>query len=189
MLNGNSISWIRSRGLSACTNSNSASITAVWTPVRSPVQDMQSFPAYADLVAGTTGEILLDAADPLLLRINNYSLFAQDAWRAKDHLTVTYGLRWEINTPPASASASQPLYVLRGIFDSQPMTLVPGALWHTRYGNFAPRLGAAYQVTPKTVVRGGFGLFYDLGYGNAGHIPLGFLIGARNSLTRALPSM
>jgi hypothetical protein len=31
----------------------------------------------------------------------------------------------------------------------------------------ACRIGAAYQVTPKTVVRGGFGLFYDLGYGNA----------------------
>src|SRR5580700_8150826 len=45
--------------------------------------------------------------------------------------------------------------------------LVPGALWHTRFSNFAPRIGAAYQVTPKTVVRGGFGLFYDLGYGNA----------------------
>lgn len=34
--------------------------------------------------------------------------------------------------------------------------------------NFAPRMGAAWQVTPKTVVRGGFGLFYDLGDGNVG---------------------
>jgi hypothetical protein len=32
----------------------------------------------------------------------------------------------------------------------------------------APRIGSAWQVTPKTVVRGGFGLFYDLGYGNVG---------------------
>jgi hypothetical protein len=42
---------------------------------------------------------------------------------------------------------------------------VPGALWHTRFDNLAPQIGTAYQVTPKTVVRGGFGLYYDLGYG------------------------
>ena len=57
---------------------------------------------------------------------------------------------------------------MQGIFDSNPLALVPGALWHTKYNNFAPRFGAAYQITPKTVVRGGFGLFYDLGYGRLG---------------------
>ncbi len=145
------------------------------------------FPAYTDLVAGTTGEILLLAADPLLLRMNNYALFAQDAWKMKNHLTLTYGLRWEINTPPASTSASHPLYVLQGIFDSKSIAAVPGALWHTRYGNFAPRLGAAYQVTPKTVVRGGFGLFYDLGYGNAGNISVGFPYSRNEFINTSLP--
>jgi hypothetical protein len=101
------------------------------------------------------------------VNINNYSLFAQDTWRMTDHLTLTYGLRWEINASPESAMSGQPLYAVQGIFDSNPIALVPGALWHTRFGNFAPRVGAAYQLTPKTVVRGGFGLFYDLGYGNA----------------------
>ena len=56
----------------------------------------------------------------------------------------------------------------QGIFDSNPLAVVPGALWHTRFDNFAPRIGAAYQITPKTVVRGAFGLFYDLGYGGVG---------------------
>ena len=46
---------------------------------------------------------------------------------------------------------------------------MPGALWHTKFNNFAPRFGAAYQITPKTVVRGGFGLFFDLGYGASGN--------------------
>jgi hypothetical protein len=46
--------------------------------------------------------------------------------------------------------------------------VAPGPLWHTRFANFAPRLDAAYPLTPKTVVRGGFGLFYDLGYGDVG---------------------
>jgi carboxypeptidase family protein/TonB-dependent receptor-like protein len=127
------------------------------------------FPSsYAELVAGTVDTVLLDAADPLSLKMNNYSLFAQDTWRATNHLSLTYGLRWEINTPPVSTTPGRPLYVLKGIFDSNPLALVPGALWRTRFGNFAPRIGAAYQFTDKTLVRGGFGLFYDLGYGNLG---------------------
>jgi TonB dependent receptor len=127
------------------------------------------FPAYTDLLAGTTGLILLDADNPFSVTVNNSSLFAQDTWRVTNHVTLTYGLRWEINTPPVSASAGQPLYAIQGIFDSNPIAAVPGALWHTRFGNFAPRFGVAYQATPKTVLRGGGGVFYDLGYGYAGY--------------------
>jgi len=126
------------------------------------------FPSYVELVAGTTSEALLDAGNPFSVRLNNYSLFAQDNWRVTNHLTLTYGLRWEINTPPVSATAGQPLYAVQGIFDSKQLAVVPGPLWHTRFGNFAPRIGAAFQLSTKTVVRGGFGLFYDLGYGDTG---------------------
>jgi hypothetical protein len=104
--------------------------------------------------------------------VNNFSLFGQDTWRATNQLTLTYGLRWEINTPPQSATSGKPLYATQGIFDSKPFAVVPGPLWHTKFANFAPRVGAAYQVTPKTVMRGGLGLFYDLGYGD-----LGFAVG------------
>ena len=103
----------------------------------------------------------------------NYSLFAQDTWKSDAvKLTLTYGLRWEINTPPVSATSGQPLYVMQGIFDSNPLAMVPGAFWHTRFDDFAPRFGAAYQITPKTVLRGGFGFFYDLGYGASASLPL-----------------
>ena len=133
------------------------------------------FPSgYAELVAGTSDVVLLSSYRPFSVIVSNYSLFAQDTWRVTNRLTLTYGLRWEINTPPVSATASQPLYVLQGIFDANPLAEVPGALWHTRYNNFAPRIGVAYQMTPKTVVRGGFGVFYDLGYGNVGYAAYGF---------------
>ena len=128
------------------------------------------FPSYADLVAGNAGGVLLGAGNPLSVMLNNYSLFAQDNWRVTNHLTLNYGLRWEINTPPVSATAGEPLYAVQGIFDSNPLAVVPGPLWHTRFGNFAPRIGVAYQLSAKTVVRGGFGLFYDLGYGDAGDL-------------------
>jgi outer membrane receptor protein involved in Fe transport len=118
---------------------------------------------FQDLVLGDVGVIFLGDKSPYSVNINNYSLFAQDTWRMTNRLTMTYGLRWEINAAPESAISGQPLYAVQGIFDSNPLALVPGAPWHTRFGNFAPRIGAAYQVTPKTVLRGGFGLFYDLG--------------------------
>ena len=108
------------------------------------------------------------------MNVNDYLLFAQDTWRARSNLTLTYGLRWEIDGAPASATPGQPPYTLHGIFDSNPLALVPGALWHTRLGNFAPRIGAAYQINPKTVLRGGFGLFSDLGYGDVGLTAFGF---------------
>jgi Carboxypeptidase regulatory-like domain/TonB dependent receptor len=129
---------------------------------------------YADLIAGTVSSIFLSVDDPFSVKLNNYSLFGQDTWKATNHLTLTYGLRWEINTPPTSATLGKPFYALEGIFDSKPLAAVPGALWHTTYRNFAPRIGAAYQLNANTVVRGGFGLFYDLGYGNVGTAAFSF---------------
>jgi hypothetical protein len=127
------------------------------------------FPAdYTQFVTGTVGSAISRADDPFSVSANNYSLFAQDTWRVTNRLTLSYGLRWEINTPPVSATSGHPLYAMQGIFDSKPLALVPGPLWHTTLDGFAPRVGAAYQLTPKAVVRGGFGLFQDLGYGNVG---------------------
>ncbi len=126
------------------------------------------FPAaFSSLVAGTADSILLDARNPFSVNIDNYSLYAQDTWKAERRFTLTYGLRWEINPAPSGASG-QPLYVTEGVFDSLPPGVVPGRLWSTTAHNLAPRIGVAYQVTPRTVVRGGYGLFYDLGYGDLG---------------------
>jgi hypothetical protein len=123
---------------------------------------------FQDLVQGTVSTALLLDKFPLSVNVNNYSLFAQDIWKATTHLTLTYGLRWEINPAPVSASSGLPLYAVQGVFDSNPLALVREAPWRTRFGNLAPRVGVAWQVTPKTVVRGGFGFFCDLGYGNIG---------------------
>jgi hypothetical protein len=137
------------------------------SPTMAPSSGYSFFPSsFALLVAGTVDSALLSVGDPFSVRVNNYSLFAQDTWKATSHLALNYGLRWEINTPPVSTTSNQPLYRTQGIFDSNPLAVVPGSLWHTRFNNFAPRIGAAYQVMPKTVVRGAFGLFYDLGYGD-----------------------
>ena len=125
------------------------------------------FAGYASMQSDIADSVSTFAGASITSRINNLSLFAQDVWKASPHLTLTYGLRWEINTPPVSITPGKPLYAVTGIFDSQPFGLAPAGtpLWHTHYNDFAPRVGASYQLTPQTVLRGAFGLFYDLGYG------------------------
>ena len=67
-------------------------------------------------MAGLLGEAIVSASDPFSVDVNNYSLFAQDTWRARNNLTITYGLRWEINPPPTSATPGQPaLYSARNL--------------------------------------------------------------------------
>ncbi len=80
----------------------------------------------------------------------DYSGFFEDSWHATPKLTVNMGLRYDVFLIP------QP---------PQPNTLTPLTTLYTSTinnpkGQFAPRLGAAYQITPKTVVRAGAGLFY-----------------------------
>lgn len=126
--------------------------------------------SYQQVQTGIAGTVVMFGQNAVRARLYNYSFFGQDFWRATPRLTLTYGLRWEINTPLGSITPGKPLYNINGIFNSEPFGLVPvSTLGHTDYNNFAPRIGASFQVTPLTVLRGGFGLFYDLGFG--GGIP------------------
>jgi hypothetical protein len=103
------------------------------------------------------------------LRTQNLSLYAQDTWKALPQLTVTYGLRWDVNPPLKGTDAENDPFTVAGLNDPATMTLAPRGtpLYETTYGNIAPRLGVAYQHR-ATILRAGFGTFYDLGYGSLG---------------------
>lgn len=121
--------------------------------------------AWSQFLNGNMLEALNQSSVPLSLHMNNWSFFGQDTWRATHRLTLTYGLRWDIDTPPVSDTAGKPLYTLDGVFNSNPLALVAKPLFNTYHKALAPRLGVAYQLNPKTTLRSGFGLFYDLPYG------------------------
>jgi hypothetical protein len=104
------------------------------------------------------------------------SLFAQDTWHVTPKLNVTYGVRWELTPPP---SYRAPAVVPGSTIISPNPPFLPGTvatpergfdsspLWQTRANQFAPRAGFAYRLGENTVLRGGAGLFYDLGFSSA----------------------
>jgi hypothetical protein len=103
----------------------------------------------------------------------NLSAYVQDTWHASARLTLTTGIRWELNPPPSEASGNLP-YTVNGLDNPASMTLAPKGtpLWKTTYTNFAPRVGLAYRAVEapehESVLHGGFGIFYDLGTGAMG---------------------
>jgi len=100
--------------------------------------------------------------------VENLSAYLQDTWRATDRLSLTYGLRWDINPPPQS-DGDRAVMALIGTADPATLDVAPPGtpLFPTRYTEFAPRLGGAYQLRTQpgweTTLRAGGGLYYDLG--------------------------
>ncbi|WP_263356656.1 TonB-dependent receptor [Acidicapsa ligni] len=98
----------------------------------------------------------------------NFSAFAQDEWKVSPKLSLSLGLRWDVNPPPGSAGGPTP-YTLNEVSDISTAQLAPAGtpLWNTDWHGFAPRLGMAYQANQHpghgTVLRVGYGVFYDTG--------------------------
>jgi len=67
----------------------------------------------------------------------SYGFFAQDSWRPTSQLTLTYGLRYDFETYPSR-------------YIQEPDR-----------NNVQPRMGAAFAITPRLVIRGGYGVFHD----------------------------
>jgi hypothetical protein len=95
-----------------------------------------------------------------------FFFFGQDTIRVTNKLTVNLGLRWEIYKPESVRGTGQGGWVdpLTGevrVAGQNGIDLTGNT--STDYKHFAPRLGIAYQIDPKTVIRLGYGRSYDIG--------------------------
>jgi hypothetical protein len=106
----------------------------------------------------------------------NFSLFGQDTWKVTPRLTVTYGLRWDVNPALKGKNRENDPFTVIGLDNPATLTLAPRGtpLFETTWGNIAPRIGLAYQFGGirnwGAALRAGFGVFYDLGHGSLGGV-------------------
>jgi len=121
-----------------------------------------------------TGNI--NSSVPVTFLFRNLGVFAQDTWRVVPRLTLTYGLRWDTDFVPTTFSGPGfPAVVGFNLSNLANLALAPVGTppYKTTYGNVAPRIGLAYQVSQnpqwQTVLRGGFGVFYDMATSEAGN--------------------
>lgn len=106
-----------------------------------------------------------------------HALYFQDDWKVTPKLTLNLGLRWEVETGPTErynriatvdTALTSPLAQATGLPLKGGLVFrgVGGASrgrYKTDANNIGPRIGMAYSLNPRTVVRGGFGVFYSPG--------------------------
>jgi trimeric autotransporter adhesin len=118
-------------------------------------------------------------------RSNSFDLFLQDNWRAGKNLTLNLGLRYEYVTPFSELNGqlvnldvapdfSAVAPVLPGQVGVITGRKFPAGLVKPDRNNFAPRVGIAWKPWPKTVVRAGYGINYNIGQYGLMATQLGF---------------
>lgn len=140
--------------------------------------------AYASFLIGainSTG-VTIQPFSMLGARYKTFSPYVEDDIRVNSKLTVNAGLRWDFY-PPYHEVQNRWSFMNPDLVN--PATDSPGAIEfagtgydscdcktpvHYYFGNAAPRLGFAYSVDNKTVVRGGFGINYSHGGGVGGRV-------------------
>jgi hypothetical protein len=149
--------------------------------------------ALADFVGGFTDNYYQFSRAIYGIRTHQLDFFGQDAWKITKNLSLDFGLRYEYNSPQVD-----PHNEIQGWFPGQQSTLYPGSppdflyagdpgtpnpgLIYPDRNNFAPRFGFSWDMlgNAKLVMRGGFGIFYDIEDGAlnlqfGGQAPFGYV--------------
>ncbi len=123
--------------------------------------------AIADLLLGQTSTAVLTTRQIVNMSASNYGFYFNDNWKVSPKLTLNLGLRYELTTRYRERDNRQASFDLNPGSPTYGTVVFPGDGDHRSEtfsdldkNNFAPRIGFAWQMTGKTVLRGGGGIFY-----------------------------
>jgi len=139
-------------------------------------RDTASGMPFADFMMGTPSSSTFGMmTNPWRVRFWNHQFYFQDDWKVNRKLTLNLGLRYNLDLPRTAVGNHQSNfdpnatdYIIPAPYATTPQkgTVVhsevsgaPKRLSKTQKRNFNPRLGFAYQLNSKTVLRGGFGMY------------------------------
>jgi outer membrane receptor protein involved in Fe transport len=116
----------------------------------------------ADFMLGLRSQYAISNILVANLRQQMHFTYVQDDWRVNDRLTLNLGLRYEYATPHWERDNILSNFdpVAKTMIMASDGSLEDRALIKPDRNNFAPRLGMAYSLNPRTVVRGGWGVSY-----------------------------
>ena len=162
----------------------------------------------ASLLLGVgSGNMTINSKD-VATESKYYALYAQDDWKVSRKLTLNLGLRWDLDIPRTERynrmetfdpSVASPLAAKTGIATLRGGLRYVGVNGYSRrqydpdWNNLGPRVGFAYELNPKTVIRGGYGIFYSGSYrganstvGTQGFSAVTSYVGSPDGLTPAV---
>ncbi|MGA9995767.1 MAG: TonB-dependent receptor, partial [Pyrinomonadaceae bacterium] len=122
--------------------------------------------------SGAFLSLLRSGSSAISLRYYEYNLFGQDQWNIRPNLSVSFGLRYEYNTPPREThnliekTFSDPLLDNANAVGLKNFIQGRARIFDSDRNNFAPRVGIAWSPDwfghdRSTVIRAGFGIFND----------------------------
>ncbi|MFN7541540.1 MAG: TonB-dependent receptor domain-containing protein [Acidobacteriota bacterium] len=152
-----------------------------WTQARANTPDAVSGNELASFLLGLPTAASVDRGIDTAFRNRYYAVFVQDDWKVTSRLTLNLGLRYDYESPlverydrmlrgfdfGVSAPITAPGLTLKGgpLFANNGGS--PRTSFNRDRNNIQPRVGVAYKLAPKWVLRGGYGLYY-LGQNESG---------------------
>jgi hypothetical protein len=145
----------------------------------------------ADFLFGFRSQYELATLTVAQMRQRFHFAFIQDDYKVNSKLTLNLGLRWEFGSPYYEKNNRLSNYdpTSNSIVSAKSGSLFNRGLVNPDYNNFGPRLGFAYNVLDKTVIRGGYGMgFVFLNrLGSANILGTNFPVVTRAAVAQTIP--
>ncbi len=165
--------WLQTNFDSSQTSSGTYTFNGEYTSHNGQYTNSANNYGFADFLLGYASAASLSTYSKLNFRVPETHFFVQDDWKVNRRLTLNLGLRYEL-TPPAVDTHNA---IANFEMNTDPYNTTPApqlvfagtngndvasrALQNVNYHQFAPRFGFAYSLNSKTVLRGGYGIFYS----------------------------